>query len=272
MRRVAIVALLLLSFAVPAVLSAEEAPHPITVASFFKVLPGKGETVMGMLKKYDKPVLDKLMADRTITGWGVGMPWAHTNGSWNLVLWIDAADWAGHGKVDQAFEAAEKARSADENKKIEQEFHAATAPDAHRDGVYRQVFAKMGKAPASPEGKGYLWLAHWTAKPGNEDDLTSFLSDIYPGVFDKLLADGVIGGYGMLVPLVHVAGAPTHLSWYWVDTLGGIDKVQAALRAAHAKRAPEQQAALDARAEGIFEPGTHFDDLLEVPMSGVPKP
>lgn len=269
MRRITIVALLLLSVAVAAVVSAEDAPKPITVASFFKVVPGKGDTVMGLIKKYDKPVMDKLMADGTIAGWGVGMPWAHTNGSWNLVFWVDAPDWASHGKVDQAFEAAEKARSTDENKKIEQEFHASTVADAHRDLVYRQVAGKMGKAPANPDGKGYLWLANWTAKPGKEDDLTSFLSDIYPGVFDKLVADGVIGGYGILVPIVHVAGAPTHLSWYWVDTLGGIDKVQAALRAAHAKRSAEQQASLEARAAGIFEPGTHSDDLLEVPLSAV---
>ncbi len=271
MRRITTVALLLLSLAVPAFVAAQDAPHPITVVSFFKVLPGEGDTVMGMFKKYDKPVLDKLMADGTISGWGIGTPWVHTSGSWNLALWTDAADFAAQGKVDQAFAAAEKARPAEENKKIEREFHAATVPDAHRDAVFRQVFAKAGKPSANPEGKGYLWVAYWTAKPGKADDLTSFFSGIYPPVMDKLVADGTVGAYGLLTPAVHMAGGATHLTWYWVDTLAGVDKVQAALHAAAAARSAEQEAALDARAAGLFESGTHFDDLLEVAMSGMPK-
>ena len=87
--------------------------------------------------------------------------------------------------------------------------------------------------------------------------------------FVLVLPDGAIGGYGLVIPTVHVAGAPTHIAWYWVDTLSGVDKVQAALRGAREKRSGEQNATLDARAGEIFEPGAHFDDLLEVTMSGV---
>jgi len=49
-------------------------------------------------------------------------------------------------------------------------------------------------------------------------------------VFDKLLADGTLLGYGLLIPIVHVAGTPTHTLWYWINTMADIDKVQAALR------------------------------------------
>lgn len=269
MRRTAVVVLLVASLVVPALAFAEDAPRPITVASFFKVMPGKGETVKDLFKKYDKPVLDKLMAEGTITGWGVGRPWVHTNGAWNLLFWINALDMGAHEKVDQAFEAAEKGRSAAENKKIEDTFYAAVAMDAHRDGVYRQVAGKMGRPPASPEGKGYLWLAYYTAKPAKGDDVTSFFGAVVQPVMDNLVAEAVIGGYGLVVPTVHVAGAPTHIAWYWVDSLASIDKVQAALRGARERRSSEQNAELDARADGIFEPGTHFDDLVQVAMSGV---
>jgi hypothetical protein len=170
--------------------------------------------------------------------------------------------------VDQAFEAAEKGRSAAENKKIEDTFYAAVAMDAHRDGVYRQVAGKTGRPPASPEGKGYLWLAYYTAKPGKDSDVTSFFAAVVQPVMDKLVADGVIGAYGLVIPTVHVAGASTHIAWYWVDSLASIDNVQAALRGAREKRSSEQNAELDAHAEGIFEPGTHFDDLVQVAMSG----
>ena len=269
MRRTAVVVLLVASLVVPALAFAEDSPRPITVASFFKVMPGKGETVMELFKKYDKPVLDKLMAEGTITGWGVGRPWVHTNGAWNLLFWINALDMGAHEKVDQAFEAAEKGRSAAENKKIEDTFYASVAMDAHRDGAHRQVAGKMGRPPASPEGKGYLWLAYYTAKPGKGDDVTSFFGAVVQPVMDKLVADAVIGGFGLVIPTVHMAGAPTHIAWYWVDSLASIDKVQATLRGAREKRSSEQNAELDGRADGIFEPGTHFDDLVQVAMSGV---
>ncbi len=268
MRRTAVAVLLVASLFVPAFAFAEDAPRPITVASFFKVMPGKGDTVMELFKKYDKPVLDKLMAEGTITGWGVGRPWVHTNGAWNLLFWIDAPDMGAHEKVDQAFEAAEKARSKEENKKIQESFFAAVAMDAHRDGVYRQVAGKAGRPAASPEGKGYLWLANYTAKPGKDGDVTSFFGAVVQPVMDKLVADGVVGAYGLVIPTVHVAGASTHVAWYWVDNLASIDKVQAALRGAREKRSAEQNAELDARADGIFEPGTHSDDLVQVAMSG----
>ena len=63
MRRVSVILMFALAVAVPSRIVAEEAPKPVLVASFFKVVPGKGETMMGLVKKYDKPVLDKLMAD-----------------------------------------------------------------------------------------------------------------------------------------------------------------------------------------------------------------
>jgi hypothetical protein len=268
MRRTPFLALVFLTLVVPVFAFAEDAPHPVTVASFFKVLPGKGEAVMEMFKKVDKPVLDKLMADGTIVGWGMGMPWVHTGGAWNLVFWISTADMAAREKVEKAFEAAEKTRPAEENRKLQEAFYAAVAMDAHRDGVYRQVLRRTGKAPANPEGKGYLWLGHYTAKPGKDLEATSFFGESVTPVMDTLVADGVVGGYGVLVPTVHVAGASTHTIWYWVDTLGGVDKVQAVLRAAREKRSKEQNAALDARSEAIFQPATHSDDLVQVTMSG----
>jgi hypothetical protein len=88
-------------------------------------------------------------------------------------------------------------------------------------------------------------------------------------VLDKLLADGTLLGYGLLIPIVHVTGAPTHTLWYWTNTMADIDKVQAALRGAREKRSKEQNTAFQARLAGIFEPNSHTDTLMEVMMSAV---
>jgi hypothetical protein len=103
--------------------------------------------------------------------------------------------------------------------------------------------------------------------PGKGDDVTSFFTEIVGPVLNKPLADGAIFGCGLLMPVVHVADAPTHFTWYLVSTLAEVDKVQAALRGAREKRSKEQNAAFEARAQEIFESGTHSDDLLQVTMS-----
>jgi hypothetical protein len=267
MRRTVVVALVVASLFAATISFAQDTPKPITVLSLFKVLPGKGETVMDLFRKYDKPVLDRLLADGTITGWGVGRPWVHNGEGWNMCFWIDAPSLGAHGKVDQAFEAAEKTRSKDENKKIDDAFYASVVMDAHRDEVFRDVAFKAGKPPADPDGKGFLWVANYTAKPGKGGDVTSFFAEGVAPVLDQLVADGTVLGYGLLIPNVHAAGASSHTAWYLVNTLADIDNVQAALRGARQKRSAEQNAALDAREQELFEPGTHSDDLIQVTMS-----
>ena len=181
------------------------------------------------------------------------------------VFWIDAPSLGAHGKVDQAFEAAEKTRSKDENKKINDAL--ALVMDAHRDEVFRDVASKAGKPPADPDGKSFLWVANYTAKPGKGGEVTSFFTEGVAPVLNQLIADGTILGYGLLIPNVHAVGASSHTAWYLVNTLADVDTVQAALRGARQKRSAEQNAALIAREQELFEPGTHSDDLIQVTMS-----
>lgn len=48
-----------------------------------------------------------------------------------MCFWIDALGLGAHEKVDQAFEAAEKTRSKEENKKINAAFYAAVRCDGY---------------------------------------------------------------------------------------------------------------------------------------------
>ena len=270
MRRIALLVLLGLVCLAPTVLAADEAPKSITIVSLFKVQPGKGDLVLDLFKKYDKPVVDKLLADGTIIDWGIGVPYIHTGSGWTHAFWITAADWAHHAMVDKAFDAAEKARKDDENKKIQEAFRAASVPDARRDLVFRNLIA-VGKSggTAGGEGKGYLWLADYKSRPDKDDEVVGFFKDVIEPVFSKALSDGPLLGYGLQVPVVHTDMTPVddQTVWYEVATLGDLDKVQGALRAAREKRSKEQGAAIGALFDQIFAPG-HHDDIIEVEMSG----
>jgi len=270
MRRFVCAAFVSLLVLVPVAASAQSAPPAVTIVSLFKVQPGKGDAVMDLFKKYSKPVVDKLLADGTIIDWGVGVPYVHTGSGWTHAFWITAADWAHHAMVDKAFEAAEKTRKEEENKKIEEAFRAAVVADAHRDLVFRNVIAHgRPGGTGGGDGKGYLWLADYQARPNQDDEAAGFFRSVVEPVFAKLLADGTLRSYGLQVPVVHTEITPVDAQtiWYEVADLADLDKVQGALRAARESRSKEQNAATEALFEQVFMPG-HHDDILEIEMSG----
>ncbi|HUK12587.1 MAG TPA: hypothetical protein VLW17_04725 [Thermoanaerobaculaceae bacterium] len=269
MRRLVVAALLVSIGLIPVVASAQSAPSAITIVSLFKAQPGKGDTLVDLFKKYDKPVVDKLLADGTIVDWGIGVPYIHTGSDWTHAFWITAADWAHHAMVDKAFEASEKARKEDENKKIDEALRAALVPDTHRDLVFRNVVAHSAPRGTGGSGKAYLWLADYQAKPGKDDEAVGIYRSAIEPVFAKLLADGTLRSYGVQVPVVHSEITPVgSLSfWYEVGDLADLDKVQGALRAARESRSREQNAAAELLFDQVFAAG-HHDSIVEIQMSG----
>jgi hypothetical protein len=76
-----------------------------------------------------------------------------------------------------------------------------------------------------------FWYGY-SVKPGKEADFMKLVNEIGAPVRDKLMAEGVIGAWGIETPLLR-AGADgdgiTHLIWYSVMDWSGIEKTQRAL-------------------------------------------
>lgn len=112
---------------------------PFTRYNFTKVKPGKAGDYRRAWEKYNKPVLDKLIADGTIEAYGLAVEEVKTTGNFTHFTWYATKDLAGMEKVRSAFMADRDHRSEEERNSIAELFASLTDPDASRAEVTRSL-------------------------------------------------------------------------------------------------------------------------------------
>ena len=85
----------------------------------------------------------------------------------------------------------------------------------------------------------------YTVRPGRDADFMELVKTVGQPVRDKLMADGVILAWGLEVPVLRVPGYATHVIWYVVADMAGVEKVQDAMTAQLAKIAADENAQED---------------------------
>ncbi len=103
--------------------------------------------------------------------------------------------------------------------------------------------AVSAQQPAQPLT---FWYGY-TVKAGQEAAFMELVNLIGAPVRDKLMAEGVVLGWGVEVPVLRSPENHTHLIWYAVSDWSGIEKVQRGLAAQIASVAAEQAKAGEAR-------------------------
>lgn len=101
-------------------------------------------------------------------------------------------------------------------------------------------------------------VSDYTIRPGKEADFMELVRTVGAPVRDKLMAEGVIFGWGIDVPLMEMPGQATHSIWYTVAGWDGIQKVQAGMAAQIEKMRAESKAPM---AKGA-KPGKSFDERV----------
>lgn len=109
--------------------------------------------------------------------------------------------------------------------------------------VFLMGMAAWAQQPAQPLT---FWYGY-TVKAGQEAAFMELVNLIGAPVRDKLMAEGVVLGWGVEVPVLRSPDGHTHLIWYAVADWSGIEKVQRALAAQMASVASEQAKAGEAR-------------------------
>jgi len=117
---------------------------PFTRYNFIKVKPGKGNDYRRAWEKYNKPVFDKLVADRVVLAYGLAQEEVKTDGNFTHFVWIATASMADADKIVAAFAADRAQRSEKERNEISEEFLNATEPDMARSIVTRSRIFKVG--------------------------------------------------------------------------------------------------------------------------------
>ncbi len=112
---------------------------PYVRYNFVKVKPGKGEAFRNVWDKYNKPVLDKLVADGVVLAYGLSIEDVKTTGDFTHYVWYAVNSVGDLEKVRNAYRADRDRRSHEEREAINEAFLHTLDPDASRNEVDRSV-------------------------------------------------------------------------------------------------------------------------------------
>jgi len=107
--------------------------------SSYQLKPGKGSDWLNFFNSFEKPVLDQLLSDGTILGYGVDEEDFHTDSPGGRYLWTLFADAAAMDKMDAAFDAARAKYSSEVGKAIGASYSELVEREAHRDQLARII-------------------------------------------------------------------------------------------------------------------------------------
>ncbi len=117
---------------------------PYARYNFVKARPGKSGELRKTWEKYNKPVLDKLVADGVVLAYGLAVEDVRTDGEFTHYVWYATKDLGSMEKVRAAYMADRNRRSQEEQDAISEEFLKVTDPDASRSEVDRAIMFHVG--------------------------------------------------------------------------------------------------------------------------------
>ncbi len=100
-------------------------------------------------------------------------------------------------------------------------------------------YAAVGQQ-AQPQLQPLTFWYDYRVNPGKEADFMNLVRTVGQPVRDKLMAEGVVMGWGVEVPVLRSPGGTTHLIWFTVENWAGIEKVLNAMEAQLSNIAQEE--------------------------------
>jgi hypothetical protein len=233
------------------------APQPLTFWYEYHVNPGKEDEFLNLVKTVGGPVRDKLMADGVVMAWGVEKPVIRVPENATHMVWYMVADYAGVEKVENAMDAQIAKLNEDSGKGSatgKKGAAAASGPTARvmeitefaktHDYLTRAIVS--GFSTSMPRA-GVLPCSRYSfvkVKPGKGAEYRKAWEKYNKPVFDKMIADGTIAAYALVVEEVRTDGDFTHYTWIATNDLAGQDKARAEFLADREKRSTEEQEAI----------------------------
>jgi hypothetical protein len=193
----------------------------------------------------DRPILDKLVADGTLIGYGAYTNLIHQEGEPSHGTWFSATS---EGNLLKALEA------------IYAQPGLVTAPVQGASKHWDQILT--GEIYNSKPGKstdGYLTWSRWEIKPGSMRGYTELSKKVIVPVLEKLLTEGSITSYGELTEDYHTQKLGVVYDYFTVPDAASLDKVNKAFDDALANT----PGFLDA-VRGLTEPGGHRDFMTRL--------
>jgi hypothetical protein len=243
--------------------AAQATTEPLTWLINVTVKPGMYTDLEKSVQTYDKPVLDKLVADGVIGSWAFGSQLVGPP-SVSCMYLITAADWSAMGKVEKAFEEYYKALKPEEAKAAMDSYLGVTQPDKESSSIVRHVVFQ-----GTPGAKSNYLLRHiYKFKPGQGQAAVKMYKEYNAPIFKKLLETGVINGYGLAVPEIHNDASWTHSSWVVFSDMSQMDAIDKAFDETMKARGDELNEMLRSTMMKMHDADAHWDSLVRFSMFG----
>lgn len=234
-------------------LATAEQEGPITWLSFETTKSGKSRDLIGATIKEDGPMYDQLLADGTLSSWGIAIPITHTpHDHMNFMLWATMPGWSEVGDLEAGFMKLFASRTPEQMAASQKTYNDTVVEGSHHDWIIRHHVHQMGDGSKMPK---YFRIGYYKATPGNGGKVTEFYKKHIQPVYQRLLDDGVITSFGFSTQELHGVGDWTHIGWYTMSELGSIDTVQAAVDAAFTEE-------MGAVIGSMLDRSAHWDQVL----------
>ncbi len=199
-------------------------------------------------EKNGKPVLDKLLADGTIIGYGTYATIVHQE------------ERETHGTWFEATSIANLEKALGELLKLPPN-PAIIAGAKHHDILLRSPLHRSKTARGT---NGYLWVSSTQLQPGKGQEWRELFDKYTKPVYEELLANGIILAYWIDVEQVHTDNPNWRHVVYLTANADAIGKVGAAFEAAGQKRGPDANRGIARAFADITVAGAHRDYFARV--------
>jgi hypothetical protein len=200
---------------------------------------------MAKLDELDKPILDKLVADGTLNGYGAYTNLIHQEGEPTHGTWFSATS---EGRLLKALEViyAHPGSTTAAVQGASKHFDQILTGDIYN--------SKPGSAT-----DGYLTWSTWQVKPGQMRGYTELTKKLVVPVLEKLLADGTITSYGELTEDYHTGKLGAVSDYFMVPDAASLDKANKALEDLF-----DNTAGIGSAFESLTERDGHRDFLTRI--------
>jgi hypothetical protein len=167
----------------------------------------------------DQKILDQAIGDGTLIGYGSDVNLVHDPEGYTHDDWWASHTMAGVLNVLDAFSKAGGSSTP-----------ALNSTTKHADQI---LVSRHYNWHSGSYKTGYSHGAFYKLKPTAPDDAVDVLSkNVFEPVLEKLLADGSIAEYDIDEEAIHTQSPDSFWMFYFAPTADGVDKVNAAIRAA----------------------------------------
>jgi hypothetical protein len=247
----------LLGLAVVSTVRAEDQPVVYTRVAQWQIARPNWSAYEKDLKKNTVPVMEKLLADGTITEFGADRTTVHSPDGYTHSTWFCATSLAGLEKALDAIVESEGKLLPEERKKQDTDF----AGTKHADLILRSVAYHNRTVKTD---KGYETVAVQKMQPGKAQDYMALYDKYTKPVLEQLYRDGALTAFGVDAELVHSGDPAYRFFWQMLPDADALDKVQAALDAAREKRTPEERRAIGQAFAELSDLASHRDSRSNV--------